>query len=112
MSGCFARGPYKGHFAQFGFHQPFEHYRKPAVYEPHIEHRLVVRYEYIALAGLDMFDSIDANRQKHQPEEGTGPELLFFVDKLCVTPVDETDCEQRREYRQNHQYRPCYQILV
>ena len=108
----FATDTHKRHLAQLCFHQPFEDHRQPAVDQPYIEHRLVVRYEHIALPLLDMLLALYRHRQKHQPEERTGPELLHFVHKLSIPPMDGTDRENSREDRQHAQYRPCHQILV
>ena len=85
------------HLAQLGFHEPFEDHGQPSIDEPYIEHRLVVSHEDITLSGLNMLGSIDRNGQKHQPEEGAGPELLDLMNELCVLPVNGTNGENRRE---------------
>ena len=93
MSGGLAPRADERHLAELRFHQPFEDHRQPSVDEPYVEHRLMVGDEDITLTGLYMLLPLYAHRQKHQPEERAGPELLHFVHKLRIAPVDGADSE-------------------
>ena len=112
MSCGFATRTDKRHFAQLGFHQPFEDDGQPSVDKPNIEHRLMIGHEHITLFRLNMLGSIDTNGYEKEPKERPRPELLDLVDELRVAPMYGAHGENSGEDSQQYQQRPGNDVLV
>lgn len=98
VTGSTAGSSDKRNFAKLFLHHPLEDNGQETINEPYIEHGLVVADKDIGLAGLDVFESLNAHRQEKPEEERLGPSGLYPVDETAVRPREKDDggdgCDQ------------------